>query len=205
MTHWRCVRRDERAKSRCRRCAAQMQRSGSSLCVRCTTHPPEFLLTYVGADYVAPYDELMKSLKFSRQLPVARALGRLLEAAIPTDVFVDSVVPVPAWPERLAERGFNAAALIAEVLARRRSWHLDVLGLRQVRAMPMQHFLHAAERENVVQGAFGATRSWLGKTVAVLDDVMTTGATLNAAARALSAAGAKKVVALAALRTTWEK
>jgi predicted amidophosphoribosyltransferase len=133
------------------------------------------------------------------------ALTTLLDTALPTGLKLDLLLPIPAWPAKLAQRGFNAPALIGAALARQRSWNFDALGLEQVRELPDIHLLGARERMEAVQGAFVARRSLSGMRVGLIDDVMTTGATLQAATTAALAAGARLVVLLAALRTPRER
>jgi len=208
-THWGEVRAQEGARLRCRACALPTSRQASlaqaRLCAHCLSRPALHTATYVGADYAAPWDEVLKSLKFSGQMDKVPALVTLLDTALPTGLKLDLLLPIPAWPAKLAQRGFNAPALIGAALARQRSWNFDALGLEQVRELPDIHLLGARERMQAVQDAFVARRSLSGMRVGLIDDVMTTGATLQAATTAALAAGARLVVLLAALRTPRER
>jgi predicted amidophosphoribosyltransferase len=207
-THWREVGEQERARLRCRQCA--LPASGQSglaqarICAGCLSRPSSHIATYVGADYAAPWDELVKALKFSGKIDKAGALVALLDAALPPSLALDLLVPVPTWPAKLAQRGFNAPAVVGAALALRRGWGFDALALQQQRELPLIHLLKAAERALAVQGAFAPRRDLSGLRVGLIDDVMTTGATLQAASAALRAAGARQVVLLAALRTPKE-
>jgi ComF family protein len=207
--HWREVREQESTRLRCRHCALYSGRPQEAakplLCTDCLAHPPLYIAAYVGGDYQAPWDTLVKDLKFSGKTEKARALATLLDAAIPSGLALDLLVSVPAWPAKLAQRGFNAPALIGAALARQRSWNFDALGLEQVRELPDIHLLGARERMQAVQDAFVARRSLSAMRVGLIDDVMTTGATLQAATTAALAAGARLVVLLAALRTPRER
>jgi ComF family protein len=134
--------------------------------------------------------------------PRAVACALVLEAAARAPLDAELVVPVPLHPARLRQRGFNPAALLARALARARGVPLAPRALERVRDTPSQTGLHRRARARNVAGAFrvrpGAripARVWL------VDDVVTTGATLREAARALRRAGARRVIALCAART----
>lgn len=208
-THWHEVCAQETTRWRCRVCAlpvsTQTGAAQSRLCAECLSQPALHTATYVGADYAEPWEEVLKALKFSGQMDKVSALVRLLDAAVPSSLKLDLLLPVPAWPQKLAQRGFNAPALIGEALARQRRWQFDALGLEQHRELPEIHKLSARERRLAVQGAFVARRGLTELRVGLIDDVMTTGATLQAATSAALAAGARQVVLLAALRTPRER
>ncbi len=144
----------------------------------------------------------LHSLKYSRRRSLARALALAAidsaEAALPG---VDAWVPVPLHPARLRERSFNQAEEIARVLARatRRPLLTDVLCRR--RRTESQTTLPAAGRRKNLAGAFAATRAITGLRIALVDDVVTTGATVVAAAEALACAGAQSICAVAIART----
>ena len=114
----------------------------------------------------------------------------------------DCVVPVPLHPSKLRARGFNQSERIARVLSERRSWPLDTMGLFRARKTRTQTDLHATERRQNVQGIFD-TKTPLyfdGKSVLLIDDVLTTGSTVSECARVLRNAGARRVAALALAR-----
>jgi len=113
---------------------------------------------------------------------------------------LELVVPVPLHPRRLRERGFNPAALLARSVSRVRRIAWDAVALRRLRDTPSQTLLDRRSRKENVSGAFLA-RGGLPAHVCLVDDVVTTGATLEAAALALHAGGASRVTALCAART----
>lgn len=131
-------------------------------------------------------------------LVAARLLGVLLAEAL-EDAYPPGtdrpahVVPVPLSWRRLVWRGHNQAVLIAVPVARRLGIALDRRGARRQRHTPLQPGLHAVARRRNVAGAFTSRRRWQGATVAIVDDVVTTGATGTAVAQALLAAGAGAV------------
>jgi ComF family protein len=153
--------------------------------------------------YAPPLDHLVHALKYRGQLATARVLGTLLAGwlarrGLPHEV--DVIVPVPLHPDRHAERGFNQSAELARQLGHR--LHLPVaesLAVRR-RATPPQVGLHLDERRRNLAGAFGA-RPAAGLRVAIVDDVTTTGATLQELAGVLTHAGACAVDAWCVART----
>ena len=175
----------------------------ASQCDRCLRAPPAFDQTIVLADYAPPLDRLIVALKFHGELALARPLGALLAARLRTQAIErpDVLAWVPLAPQRLAGRGFDQARAIARSAARR----LDGAGtaslLQRVRETRTQSTLPAAQRLENLSGAIRAGEAAAGRCVVVVDDVMTSGATLQAAAEALKAAGARCVINLVAART----
>ena len=142
-------------------------------------------------------------LKFERMEPLGQWFAnRLAEVARREELAADIVVPVPLHRQRERERGFNQADLIARPLARELALPYRAVLLMRTKPRPDKHILSLQERWDSVRGAF-ATR--LGSKVdnlrvLLVDDVMTTGATLDACAKALRGAGAKSVIGLTAAR-----
>jgi ComF family protein len=135
--------------------------------------------------------------------PAPKALLRQLiaEAAARSPLLPELVVPVPLHRVRLRERGFNPAALLARPLARASRVGFDPLALIRVRNTPSQTGLDRQARRRNVAGAFRSRTQGFPPCVWLVDDVVTTGATLEAAARALHHGGARCVIALCAART----
>ena len=195
---------------RCLVCAVPLSRSRRGTrpdyrCADCVTSPPPFDATLALADYRAPLDALAVGLKFGARLMLAREfaqrLARLADDRLDPLQQPDLIVPVPLAAKRLVERGYNQAWQIAKPLAKAlhvRS-HATLLK-RVVETAPQSRLDHDARRLNVGR-AFAVTAPVQGLHVAVVDDVMTTGATLEAVARVLKAAGARRVTNFVALRT----
>src|SRR5262249_26772570 len=114
----------------------------------------------------------------------------------------DAVVPVPLHPSRLRERGFNQAERLARIMAQERHWKLDANGLLRVRPTSSQTNLPRTERAANVRGAFAPREPmrFAGKAVLIVDDVITTSATLKEAARVVREAGATRVCVVALAR-----
>jgi ComF family protein len=183
----------------CPRCA--LASPLGETCGRCLARPPRFDATFAALAYAFPADALVHALKFRGELALAPMLAGLLLERIPALRDVDCVVPVPLSRPRLRERGYNHAVEIARPVAAalRAPLELDLCERRRDTAAQME--LPWSERERNVRGAFGVTRSLAGASIAVVDDVMTTGATLDEIATTLKAAGAARVVNWVLART----
>jgi ComF family protein len=171
----------------CPRCA--LPSPGGATCGRCLAGKPAYDATRAALAYDFPADALVHALKFRGELALAGLLGRFLSGRIEGDP-VDCVVPVPLSPRRLRERGYNQAVEIARHLARP---GLELALCERTRESRPQMELPYDERQRNVRGAFRCTRALVGARVAVVDDVMTTGATLDELARTLKDAGAVHV------------
>jgi len=183
----------------CPRCA--LPSAGGALCGTCLTAPPRFDATIAALAYRFPADVLIRALKFHGTLAIAALLGRLLAQCIAGATQVDAVLPVPLSAGRLRERGYNQSMEIARGVARTAALKLEPWLCERNRNTPAQVDLPHAQRARNVLGAFRCTRPLEGITVAVVDDVMTTGATLDEIAGALKEAGAARVVNWVAART----
>jgi ComF family protein len=131
---------------------------------------------------------------------VLRALAQEAAARAPGPP-ADLVLPIPLHPGRLRARGFNPACELARAVARAGGLALAPAALRRLRDTPSQTGLSRAARRRNVRGAFAATGSLAGRRIWLVDDVVTTGSTLVAAAKALRRAGARRVVGVCAVRT----
>jgi len=168
------------------------------VCGTCLNRPPHFDATLALWRYEFPCDRLVQALKYRAQLALAGFFARSL-ASRPLPEF-DVLLPMPLHPRRLAERGFNQALEIARGLARNLG-PIEPRGVLRVKNTPPQAELPYEERAKNVRGAFLCKLDLSGARVAVLDDVMTTGATLNELARALKRAGATRVENFVIART----
>ncbi|HEX9628051.1 MAG TPA: ComF family protein [Acidiferrobacterales bacterium] len=165
---------------------------GARLCGRCQRRRPRFDAALAAFSYDTPIDRLIIGLKFHGRLMHARALGGLLaeRLAAPDAVRPDRLVPIPLHPRRLRSRGYNQALELARPVARRLKLPIDHRCLTRVRATPPQTGLDAAGRARNMRGAFAARGDLGGSHIALIDDVMTSGHTADAAAAALKRAGA---------------
>ena len=151
--------------------------------------------------YAFPVDGLVHALKYRLQLAVAQCLGTVLARTTREAPRPHLVVPMPLGAQRLAERGFNQSLEIARVTASRLDVALAPEGCRRVRDTSPQASLAFAERASNVRRAFVCDLELRGMRVALVDDVLTTGASLDACATALKKAGATEVIGWVAART----
>ena len=182
--------------------------AGAFPCDGCRRHPPAYAFARAVARYQDGMREAIHAMKYGARPVVAAPLGRLLAEAAPGALpappgdWADGLVPVPLHPARLAERGFNQAELLAAPCAAR--WRVPVLGraLIRTRPTPPQTDLDAAARRTNVRNAFAVPRpaEIRGRRLLLVDDVLTTGATVGAAAQALREAGAAAVGVLTLAR-----
>ncbi|MEM8937545.1 MAG: ComF family protein [Pseudomonadota bacterium] len=175
-------------------------------CPSCIADPPRFDAARVALSYNEAARRLVSGLKFGDRTDYAPMLGAWMARAGADLIEPRSILaPIPLHWRRLAARRFNQSALLAALIASATKARLDVNLLKRVRSTPPQTGISdAAARRRNVAGAFAApaaARAKLqGAHVILIDDVLTTGATLSAAARTLKAAGAARVDALALSR-----
>jgi ComF family protein len=177
----------------CPRCA--LPSPAAALCGSCLNRPPHFDATLALWRYEFPCDGLVQALKYRSRLALAGFFARSLASRTMPEF--DLIVPMPLHPARLAERGFNQALEIARHFGRPTAPR----GVLRVKNTLPQTQLPYEERAKNVRGAFLCRLDLSGASVAVLDDVMTTGATLNELARALKRAGATRVENFVIART----
>lgn len=197
-------------RRRCIQCAIALEpRHVARHCQACLAGAPDYDATAVIADYGWPLDHLVTGLKFRAQLPLAAWLAERLADRLHETLTTspgglpDLLLPVPLSPARLRSRGYNQAWEIARRLGQRLDIPARADGLRRVRDNPAQASLDRAERLANLQGAFEVTTRVrvAGHHIGVVDDVMTTGATLGGIATQLKRAGAARVTNVVALRT----
>jgi len=200
-----CFERFAPAVVRCPRCA--LSGRGAAPCGECVRDPPPYARAIAAVDYAFPWDGLVAALKFRDALDLASALARRLADTVrEADSGAPSLVlPMPLGPARLRERGYNQAWEITRRVARRLGLDAHARVLARVHDTPRQMSLPPERRATNVRGSFAVPARALphlrGCDVALVDDVMTTGATAREAARTLLEAGARSVQVWVAART----
>ena len=199
-----CVARFAQPRPRCMRCALPVP-PGITECGRCLADPPPIDACLAAVSYEYPWSTLVTRYKFHGEAGWSRTFATLMRSAPwvePALEEAELVLPMPLARERLAERGFNQAFELAKQLAPTRT---DATLLLRIRHTPAQSALDRASRIANVKGAFALDPlrpgAVAGKNVAIVDDVMTSGASIHAAARVLREAGAAKVTAIVLART----
>jgi ComF family protein len=164
------------------------------VCGQCLRQPPPQARAHAAFVYGYPLDRLLPRAKFHGDLASLRLLAALMASTLGDAEPAQAIVPVPLHPRRLRERGYDQALELARPLARRLDLPLRDDLLRRVRATVAQSRLDAARRQRNLRGAFAVQKSGqLPAHIALVDDVMTTGATVHAAAKALLRAGVARV------------
>jgi ComF family protein len=176
-------------------CGTPLAATDADTCAVCLARPPRISRTRAAV----AYDELSRSLairlKYGRKVAIAKTMARYMQPLVRRDGGERLIVPVPLHRTRLWWRGFNQSALVARELSRNLGIPTDPLALRRIRRTPPLKGMTALQRRKAVAGAFrvrdkGAVA---GRTVILVDDVLTTGSTAEACARALKRAGAAGV------------
>lgn len=181
----------------CQVCALPLpDAEDEAICGQCLATPPPFTRTTACWQFRPPVSGVIADFKYHRQLAYGRSLSlamaeQLAGAYFDTDL-PDLVTAIPLHRWRYLKRGFNQSEAIARDLAGALGLSYQPL-LRRVRATPPQQTLKAEQRRRNLRGAFGCTTALNGETVALVDDVVTTGSTVAEAARCLLKAGAGEV------------
>jgi ComF family protein len=192
----------------CPRCALPIPADGLA-CGPCLARPPRWDAAFSLLRYAYPADGLIKAFKYGRRLAVGRVLGELMaerlarrfggggfQPRVPPPL----ILPVPLHPARERKRGFNQATELARPIAAALGVTLDTGLCRRVRATPSQSALDRRTRARNLRGAFALARPLAADAVAIVDDVVTTGATAAALAQTLRRAGARHIEIWSAAR-----
>lgn len=176
--------------------------SPAHLCGSCRQAPPQYDQALSAGQFEGPLREAVHVFKYRPCRALGSHLGAWMAGAILLEPVIDAVMPVPLHSTRLRERGFNQALLLAHALCKAHGLTLSFDNLNRIRPTRPQVELSGEERVANVAGAFALRRPGevSGRTVLLIDDVHTTGATLNECARVLKKAGAARVMALTLAR-----
>ena len=167
-------------------------------CGQCLSHPPHFDHTVAFFPYTTPFNHFIQSVKFKGKLATARLLGKLFAQQLANCIDLqdnkpDGILPVPLHPSRQRERGYNQALEIALPVAK----HLRIPILNnlasRIKATPAQTSLSLQQRKQNLQRAFVIHREVREQHIVIIDDVMTSGTTVNTLAQNLKQAGARQV------------
>ncbi len=196
-----CTAELPRNQHACRQCGLRLSIHTDSICGNCLKNPPPWRFGIAGLDYQFPVDHLVCRFKFSRDLACGHVLGMQLIAAIKrgNHPSPEVIVPVPLHRSRHFSRSFNQAELLARQISK--ALQIPVLPnlLRRIRRTRAQTGLDARERRKNTRGAFSSRQTGFSH-VALVDDVMTTGATLAECTRTLQRSGVACVSAWVAAR-----
>ncbi len=171
--------------------------SNGLICGSCLNSAPDFDATRTVFIYAFPIDAMMQSYKYGNAAHLSRTFGQFLAEKVDLGC-VDLIIPMPMHHARIKERGFNQALEIAKFFAKDK---LDYKSAIRQKLTPPQASLPLKERVKNIKGAFAVNADLAGKRTAIVDDVMTTGASLNELAKTLKKAGASHVECWVVART----
>jgi ComF family protein len=189
---WKSI--DFLGHSGCSTCGLPLQATEQTSCGACLARPPRIARTRAAVAYDDLTRKLAIRLKYGRKIAIARTMARYM-APLVSGEGERLLVPVPLHRWRLWRRGFNQSALVARELSKRLAVPMDALVLSRTRRTPPLKGMSPVQRRRTVAGAFHVRDKAViaGKTVILVDDVLTTGSTAEACARTLRRAGAARV------------
>lgn len=188
--------------ARCPQCA--LPTSNGAYCGICLQHPPAFDRTLAPLRYAYPLDRLLQQFKYHQQLPIGKLLAESMLPHLPALLLADKpdiMVAMPMHPSRVRQRGFNHALELAKHLQPVLNIPLEIAGCTRILDTPSQAGMDMKTRTRNLRSAFASKTQWQGKHVLVVDDVMTTGASMHALAKVLKKTGAGRITALVVART----
>lgn len=179
----------------CTTCGLPLEATQADTCGVCLAKPPRIARTRAAVAYGDLSRGLAIRLKYGRKVAIARTMARYMAPLVANAGDRPLLVPVPLHRSRLWQRGFNQSALVARELARKLGVPADAMALRRLKRTPALKGMSLVQRRNTVAGAFKVLdkEAVAGRTIVLIDDVLTTGSTADACARALQRAGAARV------------
>ena len=179
----------------CGACGLPLEGTEADLCAVCLTKPPRIAKTRAAVAYDEVTRGVALRLKYGRKVALAGTMARYMSPLVDGSTTESVLVPVPLHRSRLWRRGFNQSVLVARELSKRLGIPSDVRLLERTRRTPLLKGLSHDQRRRAVAGAFNVRRGKdvEGRTVILVDDVLTTGSTADACAKALVRAGAARV------------
>ena len=179
----------------CNTCGLPLEASEAEQCAPCLARPPRIHRARAAVAYDDVSRSIAMRLKYGRKVALARTMARYMAPLVLRDDPAAVLVPVPLHRARLWQRGFNQSALVVRELSRATGLPFDPALLDRTRRTPPLKGMSLRQRRRTVAGAFkvNGSRDLRGRTVVLVDDVLTTGSTADACARALRRAGASRI------------
>lgn len=185
----------------CQRCALPLPNSTTTLCGQCINLAPAFTHTHAVFRYAFPINKILQAYKYQERLTIAQFFAHSCLETQSRPSLASYLIPMPLHPSRLQSRGFNQSLEIARQLSRAWDIPLDKHSCHRIKNTPPQASLTLKARVKNVTNAFACRGNFHGQHVLVIDDVMTTGASLNELSKTLLNAGAASVSGLVMART----
>ena len=191
----------------CSVCSVTLSAKNSTgVCGSCLHTKPFYQKSIIPLEYIFPTTELIKQLKYNDKLLFSEILSQIILDKIKQEnkPLPEIIIPVPLHPFRLMKRGFNQSALIAKNISKELDIPIDLKSCRRIRNTLQQTGFNKSQRKKNIRNAFSVSSKFSAKHVAILDDVVTTGSTVNELARVLQKAGAETIEIWACARTISE-
>ncbi len=190
-------------KAGCVKCALPLENSAQKLCGVCQQENPHYDATIALFDYANPIAQLVSQFKFHQKLVYGKLFAQLLteKLAQQKKALPQVLIPIPLHPKRLQERGYNQALELLRPIAKHFKIPIDYKNLQRTRATVQQSLIHADKRKSNVKNAFALQKALRYKHVGLVDDVMTTGHTVDECAKLLKRQGVEKVTVIVIART----
>ena len=177
----------------CTVCGIPLAATDSGTCAACLAKPPLIARTRAAVEYGEIARYLAIALKYGRKIAMAKVMARYMVPLLDPAASDALLAPVPLHRRRLATRGFNQSMLVARELGKLSGIEVSSRLIRRTRATPPLKGMSFSQRRKTVSGAFRVAGDCAGRTVILIDDVLTTGSTSEACARSLKRAGAGRV------------
>ena len=190
--------------NRCQICSLPLSTNHAQpICGKCLKRAPRFDHCYAPFSYAYPLSGLISDFKFSGKFYSGRLLAKLLTDFLERDEIElpELIIPVPLHPTRLRERGFNQALELAKPIGRHFNIPIDIQSCSRIKATATQSTLDKKIRSKNMRGAFKIAQGFSCKHLAIVDDVVTTGNTVNELAKIIKASGVQRVDVWALART----
>jgi len=186
----------------CPICALPQNAGPSQVCARCSAEKPGYDRAWSAFRHQPPIAEAIYGLKYHAQFRQSRLLGRAMaeQLVLRSDPLPELLLPVPLHGGRLRWRGYNQALELARGIASRLALDIDLRSAERIRATTDQIGQKASARRRSVKGAFAVSSGVARRHIAIIDDVMTTGSTVDELARACRSAGAARIEVWTAAR-----
>jgi ComF family protein len=177
--------------------------SPNHVCQPCAERPPSYTKAWTLYPYMPPLQHAIRLFKYQGKVSLAAPLASLMIARLPPINFIDVIIPVPLHIERLREREFNQSLLLADHIGRRLDIPVAYTNLVRTVSTPAQTTLSRKSRQKNLRRAFTVRRpdAIIKRRILLIDDVFTTGTTVNECAKVLRRAGSSDVFALTLSRT----
>jgi len=188
----------------CLVCSATLSiKDTTNVCGSCLQTKPFYQESIIPLEYVFPTTTLIKQLKYKEKLFFSEILSQILLNKIKREnrPLPELIIPVPLHPFRLMNRGFNQSALIAKTISKELNIPIDLKSCRRIRNTLQQTGFNKSQRKKNIRNAFSIRKNFNANHVAIIDDVVTTGSTVNELAKVLQRAGVETIEIWACART----